>query len=105
MPPLRSHTVALTTGQATTLRGILEEQNFKFEPRPYTLYFAQKPGLTVAVYEKGPKAVVQGKETKEFVEFTLEPAVLGEARLAFLLIAIYAGLRAAAWLRGRWFGF
>ena len=83
MPPLRSHTVALTTGQATTLRGILEEQNFKFEPRPYTLYFAQKPGLTVAVYEKGPKAVVQGKETKEFVEFTLEPAVLGEARLGY----------------------
>ena len=32
-------------------------------------------------------------------------AILGEARLAFLLIAIYAGLRAAAWLRGRWFGF
>jgi ribonuclease HIII len=83
MPPLRSHTVALTTDQAATLRGLLEEQNFKFEPRPYTLYFAQKPGLTVAVYEKGPKAVVQGKETKEFIEFTLEPAVLGEARLGY----------------------
>jgi ribonuclease HIII len=83
MPPLRSHTVALTTDQAATLRGLLEEQNFEFEPRPYTLYFAQKPGLTVAVYEKGPKAVVQGKETKEFIEFTLEPAVLGEARLGY----------------------
>lgn len=32
-------------------------------------------------------------------------AILGEARLALLLIAIYAGLRAAAWLRGHWFGF
>ena len=83
MPPLRSHTVALTADQAATLRGILEEQNFKFEPRPYTLYFAQKPGLTVAVYEKGPKAVVQGKETEDFVQFTLEPAVLGEARRGY----------------------
>lgn len=83
MPPLRSHTVALTPGQAESLRAILEEQGFKFEPRPYTIYFAQKPGLTVAVYEKGPKAVIQGKETQEFVEFTLEPAVLGEARLGY----------------------
>lgn len=83
VPPLRSHTVALTATQADTLHDILKEQNFKFEPRPYTLYFAQKPGLTVAVYEKGPKAVIQGKETREFIEFTLEPAVLGEARLGY----------------------
>ena len=83
MPPLRSHTVALTAEQAETLRAILEEQSFKFEPRPYTLYFAQAPGLTVAVYEKGPKAVIQGKGTQEFVEFTLEPSVLGEARLGY----------------------
>jgi ribonuclease HIII len=87
MPPLRSHTVALTADQAQTLRGLMLEQGFKFEPRPYTIYFGQKPGLTVAVYEKGPKAVIQGKETQEFVEFTLEPAVLGEARLG------YEGLR------------
>lgn len=83
MPPLRSHTVALTTAQAVTLRGILESQGFKFEPRPYTIYFAQKPGLTVAVYEKGPKAVIQGKDTEQFIEFTLEPEVLGEARLGY----------------------
>ncbi len=83
MPPLRSHTVALTPAQTGTLRGILEKQGFKFEPRPYTIYFAQKPGLTVAVYEKGPKAVIQGKDTESFVEFTLEPEVTGEARLGY----------------------
>ncbi|MFZ4484445.1 MAG: ribonuclease HIII [Chthoniobacterales bacterium] len=83
MPPLRSHTVALTADQAQALRGLMIEQGFKFEPRPYTIYFGQKPGLTVAVYEKGPKAVIQGKETQEFVEFTLEPAVLGEAKLGY----------------------
>ena len=83
MPPLRSHTVALTAEQADKLRGIVERQGFKFEPRPYTLYFGQKPGLTVAVYEKGHKAVIQGKETADFIQFTLEPEVLGEARLGY----------------------
>ncbi|MDA0292768.1 MAG: ribonuclease HIII [Verrucomicrobia bacterium] len=83
MPPLRSHTVALTAEQADKLRAILERQGFKFEPRPYTLCFGQKPGLTVAVYEKGPKAVIQGKETADFIQFTLEPEVLGEARLGY----------------------
>lgn len=83
MPPLRSHTVALSVDQADKLRGILTEQGFTFEPRPYTLYFAQKPGLTIAVYEKGPKAVVQGKDTENFIQFTLEPEILGEARLGY----------------------
>lgn len=83
MPPLRSHTVAITHEQSGKLRTILEQQGFKFEPRPYTIYFAQKPGLTVAVYEKGPKAVVQGKDTQSFVEFTLEPEILGEAHLGY----------------------
>ncbi len=83
-PPLRSHTVALTPEQAQTLRDILHEESvYKFSERPYTLYFAQKPGLTIAVYEKGPKAVIQGKDVQEFIEFTLEPRVLGEAHLGY----------------------
>lgn len=83
MPPLRSHTVALTPDQAARLRGILEAQGFAFEPRPYTLCFGRKPGLTVAIYDKGPKVVVQGRDTEEFVQFTLEPEILGEARLGY----------------------
>jgi ribonuclease HIII len=75
--------VALTSDHAEKLRGILKEQGFKFEPRPYTLFFGQKPGLTVAVYDKGPKAVVQGKDTENFIQFTLEPEILGEARLGY----------------------
>jgi len=75
--------VALTSDQAEKLRGILKEHGFKFEPRPYTLFFGQKPGLTVAVYDKGPKAVVQGKDTENFIQFTLEPEILGEARLGY----------------------
>jgi ribonuclease HIII len=81
--PITLHTCTLTQEQAKRLRALLAERGWKFEERPYTLYFAQKDKLTVAVYEKGPKCVVQGRGTQEFVQFTLEPEVLGEARLGY----------------------
>ncbi len=81
--PITLHTCALTHEQAVKLRVLLTERGWKFEERPYTLYFAQKDKLTVAVYEKGPKCVVQGRGTQEFVQFTLEPEVLGEAKLGY----------------------
>ena len=37
----------------------------------------------MAVYEKGPKVVLQGKGTQDFVTFRLEPEVLGEAKLGY----------------------
>ncbi|MDQ6654890.1 MAG: ribonuclease HIII, partial [Verrucomicrobiota bacterium] len=45
--------------------------------------FAQKDKLSVAVYEKGPKVLLQGKGIEEFVQFALEPEVLGEAKLGY----------------------
>jgi ribonuclease HIII len=47
------------------------------------IFFAQKGKLTIAVFEKGPKVVIQGKETEDFVRFQLEPLVTGEARLGY----------------------
>ncbi len=62
---------------------LLREEGYKFESRPYTLYFAQKDKLTIAVYEKGPKVVIQGRGTEDFVKFRLEPDILGEAKLGY----------------------
>ncbi len=73
----------LTPAQAAKLKHLLREEGYKFETRPYTLYFAQKDKLTVAVYEKGPKAVIQGRGTEDFVRFRLEPDILGEAKLGY----------------------
>lgn len=81
--PLTLYTAPLTAAQAETLRAILEADGYRFEPKPYTLYYASKDRLNVAVYEKGPKVVLQGKGTGEFVTFRLEPEVLGEARLGY----------------------
>jgi len=80
---LNSYTHALTQEQVTKLRALLEEIGFEFAPKEWTIFFAQKNKLSVAVYEKGPKALVQGKGVQEFVQFELEPKILGEARLGY----------------------
>jgi ribonuclease HIII len=83
MPALTSYTKPLTDLQAARLRALLEEKGFTFEQKPYTLFAASKEKLNLAVYEKGPKVVVQGKGTEDFVKFTLEPEVLGVAELGY----------------------
>jgi len=80
---MNSYTSLLTQEQATKLRALLEELGFEFSPKEYTLFFAQKNRLSVAVYEKGPKVLVQGRGVKEFVQFELEPKILGEAKLGY----------------------
>jgi ribonuclease HIII len=81
--PITLYTSPLTTAQATKLRALLVEDGYKFEPKPYTLYYAVKDKLNIAVYEKGPKVVLQGKGTQDFVTFRLEPEILGEAKLGY----------------------
>jgi ribonuclease HIII len=80
---MNSYTHALNTEQVSKLRALLEELGFEFAPKPYTIFFAQKNKLSVAVYEKGPKVLLQGKGIEEFVQFDLEPKILGEAKLGY----------------------
>src|SRR5262249_25993292 len=83
MAPLTSFTSLLTPQQASDLRALLEELGFEFSSKQYTLFFAQKDKLSVAVYEKGPKILIQGKGVEEFIQFELEPKILGEAKLGY----------------------
>jgi ribonuclease HIII len=80
---LNSYTHAISHEQVTQLRTLLEELGFEFALKQWTIFFAQKNKLSVAVYEKGPKVLVQGKGVQEFVQFELEPKILGEARLGY----------------------
>lgn len=80
---MNSYTVPIKAEQAEALRALLADRGFDFVERPYTIFFAQKGKLSVAVYEKGPKVVVQGKDTEEFVRFHLEPEILKEAKLGY----------------------
>jgi ribonuclease HIII len=83
MPALTSHTQTLTAAQAEKLRTLLSERGFDFMTKPYCLYAATKPKVNVLVYEKGPKVLVQGKGTEDFVTNLLEPEILGEAKLGY----------------------
>jgi ribonuclease HIII len=83
MPPITTYTKPLTSDQTQKLRALLDRKGLKFEAKPYCLFAASRPGLAVLVYEKGPKVVVQGKETEDFVLNSLEPEILGVAELGY----------------------
>ncbi|MDG2125224.1 MAG: ribonuclease HIII [Verrucomicrobiales bacterium] len=80
---MTSHTVILTQPQAETLRGLLADRGFTFVEKPHTLFAAKhdNPKLSVSVYTKGPKVLVQGKTTEHFVTSVLGSEILGEATL------------------------
>src|SRR5512133_1759906 len=80
---MNSYTHGLTDEQVRKLRSLLEESGFEFTAKEWTIFFAQKNKLSVAVYQKGPKVLVQGKGLEEFVQFELEPKILGEAKLGY----------------------
>jgi len=81
--PKTSHTSPLEPGMVAPLRAMLERENFEFSEKPYAHYSAARGKVNVTVYEKGPKVLVQGKETEDFVRFYLEPEILGEAKLGY----------------------
>jgi ribonuclease HIII len=80
--PLTSYTCTLTDNQAKTLQGLMDERGFKPREVPYARFAGEKEKLNVVFYQSG-KLVVQGKGTQEFVEFILEPEVLGQAKLGY----------------------
>lgn len=83
MPKIHSYTKPLSREQADRLQSLLENRGFEFESKPYCIFAASRPGVTILVYEKGPKVVVQGKQTEDFVINILEPEILGAAELGY----------------------
>jgi len=80
--PLTSHTCKLTDDQAAALKAWLQARHYQFRDVPYARFAAEKDKTNLVFYESG-KLVVQGKGTREFVEFVLEPEILKEARLGY----------------------
>ena len=83
--PAGPYTSPISTEQAHELQLLLAEEGFVFVEKEYALYSAAKAKLNVTVFDgkKGLKLVVQGKETEDFIRFTLEPRSLrrGQTRL------------------------
>jgi ribonuclease HIII len=79
---LTSYTCPLAEPEARALEKYLREHGYEFREVPYARFAAGKEKVNVVFYESG-KLVVQGKGTREFVEFVLEPGILKLARLGY----------------------
>jgi ribonuclease HIII len=80
--PLASHTCKLTDDQASALKAALSSRHWKSREVPYARFAFESEKVNVVFYESG-KLVVQGKGTREFIEFVLEPEILKQARLGY----------------------
>jgi ribonuclease HIII len=67
----------LTADEVEKLRSVLLGRGWALEQRAYMEFFAKRPDVSISLYTKGPKLVVQGKGTGHFLEFILEPEVTG----------------------------
>ena len=79
-----SYTCKLDADKIPQLKRDLEARGFMFRDLPYAHFTAEHRGekVNVAMYTSG-KLVVQGKGTTDFVQFYLEPQLLGEAKLGY----------------------
>lgn len=69
-------TTTIDTKIGNKLLQDLRQQDFEITVPPHTIFSAKKKGITCTLYQSG-KLVVQGKEMQEFIEFYLEPTILG----------------------------
>jgi ribonuclease HIII len=67
---------------ADKLRTDLIEQGFKLTTPAYTIFSAQKKGVSCTLYTSG-KLTVQGKEMEEFITFYLEPEILKSVAFSY----------------------
>lgn len=60
----------------------LVNQGFEITKPPYTIFSAKKKGISCTLYQSG-KLMVQGKGLAEFMEFYLEPQILGTFNFSY----------------------
>jgi ribonuclease HIII len=82
MPESATRTYTLSAEQGAVLKQVLTERLFEFSPLPYGHFSAKRGKCSVNYYTSG-KVTIQGKESKEFIEFHFEPFVLGQAQLGY----------------------
>lgn len=79
---MTSYTTKLTSEQAARMEEIVRDGTYELRAVPYARFSGVRKDHNVTYYESG-KLVVQGKGTREFVEFVLEPLVLQSAKLGY----------------------
>lgn len=80
---ITSYTVKISDLERAKLKEIIQEGEWEISEAPYAHWKAKKKGLSLAAYQSG-KLTIQGKKTNDFVLFTLEPEVTGQALLGYV---------------------
>ncbi len=79
-----SYTCTLDADKIAQLKRDLQERGYEFRDVPYAHFGASSESekVNIAVYTSG-KLVIQGKGTTDFIQFYLEPILIGEAKLGY----------------------
>lgn len=73
---MTSFVTEISSEKIQKLKQDLVSQGFELSPRKYAHFFAQKQGISCAVYLSG-KVVIQGSQSNEWIDFYFEPEILG----------------------------
>ncbi len=76
------HTLKLDAAQAEKLRQIIIGKGWVSFPVDHSAFAFKGPDLNVVHYKSG-KCVISGRGTEEFVKFSVEPDVTGQATLGY----------------------
>lgn len=79
---ITTYTRKISPKQGRLLFRILERKGYSFHPLAYAEFAASREKVNVTLYRSG-KLLVQGKGTQDFVQFILEPEVIGKAELGY----------------------
>ena len=79
---ITSYTIKISGNERKKLETILHQGEWEISDAPYAFWKAKKTGISLVAFESG-KLTIQGKETHDFVIFTLEPQVTGRAELGY----------------------
>jgi ribonuclease HIII len=82
LPAIPLHVTQLTDAQCLQLEGLCRQKNMEERQIPHARAAFKGDGITITLYESC-KHDVQGKKTAEFLEFTLEPEILGTPQMGY----------------------
>lgn len=74
--PKNNRVATIDESQRRSIEDYGRDRGWEFSTAPYAFWKAKADGLSVVAYESG-KLTVQGKNSGEFIEFMLEPQVIG----------------------------
>lgn len=77
-----AHVVEILPTLAPKMLRDLESQSFAISQPEHTFFQAIKKGVTCTFYKSG-KCVIQGKESSDFIQFYLEPEILGNVSYGY----------------------